>query len=131
MTASTHTGPLDARANFWSIPGVQCSDVIFDDARQKLYVSGKGTHKEANLTGSELSAVIEAGRGFVVPEKGMTPYRAKSKEGLLKDLGNWSPVVRTRAGKALAEKADDATVQEVLSALIRLRLAGVTGFAFE
>jgi hypothetical protein len=40
---------------------------------------------------------------------------------------SWSPrgrPVRVRA-------PDDATVQEVLSALIRLRMAGVTGFAFE
>jgi hypothetical protein len=61
--------------------------------------------------------VIEAGRGFVVPERGMTPYLAKSKEALLKDLASWSPAVRLRASQALATKGDDATVQTVIGML--------------
>jgi len=84
---------------------------------KKLYVTGKGTHKAAELTGAALADTIEAGRGFVVPQRGITPYLAKSKQALLKDLTSWSPAVRLRASQALAKKADDATAQAVIKML--------------
>jgi hypothetical protein len=84
---------------------------------EKLYVTGKGRHKEAELTGAALADTLEAGRGFSVPEKGLTPYFAKSKEALLKDLTSWSPAVRERASTALAKKADDATIKQVIAML--------------
>ncbi len=84
---------------------------------EKLYMTGKGRHKETELTGTALAATIEAGRGFSVPEKGLTPYLAKSKEALIQDLTSWSPAVRARASEVLAKKADDATVQTVLKML--------------
>jgi hypothetical protein len=85
--------------------------------RENLYITGKGRHPQAELTGPALADTIEAGRGFTVPGKGMTPYLAKSKEELVKDLTSWSPAVRQRAAEALAPKADDATVQTVLTML--------------
>jgi hypothetical protein len=85
--------------------------------REALYITGKGRHKEAELTGTALADTLEAGRGFVVPERGITPYLAKSKEALLKDLTSWSPAVRARASEALAKKADDAAVQTVIKML--------------
>jgi hypothetical protein len=84
---------------------------------EKLHMTGKGRHKEAELTGQALAETIEAGRGFSVPEKGLTPYLTKSKEALIKDLTSWSPAVRARASEVLAKKADDATVQTVLKML--------------
>jgi len=84
---------------------------------EKIYVSGKGRHKEAELTGAALADTIEAGRGFTVPTKGMTPYLAKSNEALLKDLTSWSPTVRLRAGEALGKKPDDATIQAAIKML--------------
>ncbi|MCE9610171.1 MAG: DUF6288 domain-containing protein [Chthoniobacter sp.] len=84
---------------------------------EKLFITGKGRHKEAELTSAALADTIEAGRGFVVPEGGITPYLAKSKEALLKDLTSWSPAVRDRASEALAKKSDDATVQTVIQML--------------
>jgi hypothetical protein len=84
---------------------------------EKLYMTGKGRHKEAELTGAALADTIEAGRGFSVPAKGLTPYQAKSKEALIKDLTSWSPAVRARASEVLAKKADDATVRTVLKML--------------
>jgi HEAT repeat protein len=80
-------------------------------------MTGKGRHQEAELTGAALADTIEAGRGFSVPEKGLTPYLAKSKEALIKDLTSWSPAVRQRASEVLGKKADDATVQTVLKML--------------
>ena len=84
---------------------------------EKLYITGKGRHKEAELTGAALADTLEAGRGFSVPDKGMAPYLAKSKDALVKDLTSWSPAVRQRASEALAKKADDATVQKVIQML--------------
>lgn len=84
---------------------------------EKLYITGKGRHKEAELTGAALAETLEAGRGFTVPDKGMAPYLAKSKDALVKDLTSWSPAVRQRASEALAEKADDTTVQTVIEML--------------
>lgn len=85
--------------------------------REQLYITGKGRHKKAELTGAALAETIEAGRGFSVPEKGMGPYWGKSKDALLKDLTSWSPAVRDRASEALSQKADEATVQTVIKML--------------
>lgn len=84
---------------------------------EKLYMTGKDRHKENELTGTALAETIEAGRGFSVPEKGLTPYLTKSKEALIKDLTSWSPAVRARASQVLAKKADDATAQTVIRML--------------
>ncbi len=85
--------------------------------REKLFITGKGKHKADELTGDALAVTIEAGRGFTVPTRGMTPYLAKSKEALLKDLISWSPAVRLRASEALGKKPDDATVQAAIKML--------------
>jgi len=84
---------------------------------KRLYITGKGTHKAAELTGAKLADTIEAGRGFLVPQRGLTPYLAKSKAALLKDLTSWSPAVRLRASQALAKKADAATVRAAIKML--------------
>lgn len=85
--------------------------------RERLHITGRGRHGDVELTGAALADTIEAGRGFVVPERGITPYLAKSKEALLRDLASWSPPVRQRASEALAKKADDTTVQAVVALL--------------
>jgi len=85
--------------------------------RERLFITGKGRHPQNELTGTALTETIEAGRGFVVPEHGLTPYLAKSKEALIKDLTSWSPAVRERAAEVLGKKADDATVQTVIEML--------------
>ena len=84
---------------------------------ENLYITGKGRHKQTELTGAALADTIEAGRGFSVPEKGLAPYKAKSSDALIKDLTSWSPAVRQRAGEVLAKKADDATVQTLIKML--------------
>ena len=84
---------------------------------EKLYITGKGRHKEAELTGTALADTLEAGRGFSVPEKGLTPYQAKSRDALINDLTSWSPAVRQRAAEVLAKKADDSAVQTVITML--------------
>jgi hypothetical protein len=85
--------------------------------REKLHMIGMGRHKEADLTGPALAETIEAGRGFSVPEKGLTPYRKKSREALIKDLTSWSPAVRSRAAEVLGGEADEATIQTVIMLL--------------
>ena len=84
---------------------------------EKIHITGKGRHNQKDLTGPALAETIEAGRGFLVPDKGMAPYHTKSKEALVKDLSSWSPAVRSRAGEALAKKSDDTTVQTLVGML--------------
>jgi hypothetical protein len=105
----------DDKYNDWDCTGAYLLAYLLP--REKLSMTGKGRHQEAELTGAALADTIEAGRGFSVPEKGLTPYLAKSKEALIKDLTSWSPAVRQRASEVLGKKADDATVQTVLKML--------------
>ena len=105
----------DDKYNDWDCTGAYLLAYLLPG--EKLFITGKGRHQEAELTGAALADTIEAGRGFSVPEKGLTPYLAKSKEALIKDLTSWSPAVRQRASEVLGKKADDATVQTVLKML--------------
>ncbi|MHC4503758.1 MAG: DUF6288 domain-containing protein [Planctomycetota bacterium] len=67
--------------------------------RRKIYITGRGASVAEQLTGAKLRDVAEAGK---------IDYGAKSKGELTKLLGSWSPIVRTKAGKALAGKGADA-----------------------
>jgi len=75
--------------------------------RGRLYITGKGARGDNELTGAELAAVVEAGRGFSSWDMGIEPYRRKGRPELLKCLASWSPAVRHRAAAALAEKPGD------------------------
>jgi hypothetical protein len=99
----------------WDCTGAYLLAYLLPD--EKLYVTGKGRHKQAELTGEALAETIEAGRGFTVPTRGMTPYLAKSNAELLKDLSSWSPAVRLRASEALGKKADAGTIQTAIKML--------------
>jgi len=74
---------------------------------KKLYMTGKGVSSDKALTGASLKETIAAGHGFNSWDMGAPFYRAKSVEELFKDLQSWSPAVRQRAAKALAEKPDN------------------------
>ena len=73
---------------------------------KKLYITGKGTSNNNTLTGSELDAVIADGVGFSIWDKGHAHYEKKDAPKLLHDLKSWSPAVRFRAAKALAQKTE-------------------------
>ena len=85
--------------------------------REKLYITGRGRHKSAELTGEALADTIGAGRASPMAGHGLTPYLAKSNADLLKDLASWSPTVRDRASQALAKKPDQATIDACLKML--------------
>ena len=74
---------------------------------KRLYVTGKGTSKAVELTGPELTCVIEAGRGYTIWGKGLEIYEAKTIDELLTCLRSWSPAVRHRASVVLAGKNAD------------------------
>ena len=78
---------------------------------KRLYVTGKNTNKNLELTGRELADVIEAGRGYTTWGNGLEVYEEKSVEELLNCLRSWSPAVRYRASVALARKNDDVVPQ--------------------
>jgi len=73
----------------------------------RLYLTGKGISRDNALTGADLTAVVEAGRGFSSSHMGLEPYRGKGEQDLLKCLRSWSPAVRHRAAQVLAEKGGD------------------------
>jgi len=71
--------------------------------KKKLYITGKGTHKELLQTGENLTKIMNLGEGFTVWDNGVGHYQKKSTKELLEDIQSWSPPVRERATKALAE----------------------------
>lgn len=87
---------------------------------KNLYMTGKGTVKENELTGDELDEVVAAGSGFDCWGMGIEPYRAKTEDELLGYLHSWSPAVRHRASQALAEKAGDPPTEKLLVKLLDL-----------
>jgi len=105
----------DDKYKNWDCTGAYLLNYLLP--RQKLFITGRGTHPAAELTGPALVEVIADGRGFSVPEKGLGPYRAETPAALLKELTSWSPTVRLRAGKALAEKGDAAVVPTLIQML--------------
>jgi len=84
---------------------------------KKLYITGKGTNKANELTGSELSEVIAAGRGFNSWDMGIGRYRGMSAEKLFECLRSWSPAVRHRAAQALAGRKDANPIPKLLNML--------------
>ena len=75
---------------------------------KKLYITGKGTSADNELTGEALRGVVEAGRGFQCWRwQRKELYDHKTKAQLLADLESWSPAVRERAAVALAKKPGD------------------------
>jgi len=85
----------------------------------KLYLTGKGTSAENELTGDALRGVVEAGRGFQCWRwRRKELYDDKTKAQLLADLESWSPAVRERAALALAKNPGDV-VPELIGLLSR------------
>jgi len=82
---------------------------------KKLHITGKNLDPSIALTGDQLAATIEAGRGFSSWHKGVEPFQQKPPSELLTHLGSWSPAVRDRAARALA-----ATQADVVPQLIRM-----------
>ncbi len=77
---------------------------------KKLHITGKGGGAARQLPDAELADALKAGE---LPE---TAYAKLSAKELLEKLGNWSPVVRYRAAKALGGKEDNV-VAELLAML--------------
>ena len=86
--------------------------------KKKLFITGKGTHKELRLTGEKLKKVINLGDGFTVWDNGIGHYKKKSTEELLEDIQSWSPPVRERATKALAERKSDTAIISKLTNML-------------
>jgi hypothetical protein len=74
--------------------------------RKTLFITGRGSDKRNRLTGADLEATIEAGRGYDSWSKGAEHYGARHTAELMRDLKSWSPAVRSRAAAALAEGGD-------------------------
>lgn len=76
----------------------------------KIYVSGKGTHPDNFVSKVPLQQIIDGGSDFNLGPFDYA-YIFKSKEQLLDALGNWSPTVRQRAAKQVANLSDDVVPQ--------------------
>ncbi len=70
----------------------------------RLFMTGRGVKSRNSLVGSALTDTISAGREFNSWDKGVGSYRSLSEAQLLKALRSWSPVVRQRAARILAEQ---------------------------
>ena len=82
---------------------------------KKLYITGRGTSKDNELSAADVGEAIESGRGFSSWHLGIERYRGKSVSELLACLRSWSPAVRHRAAEALAATSGDPT-----AALVRM-----------
>ena len=76
----------------------------------KIYISGKGTHPDNFVSKETLQQLIDGGRDFNLGPFDYA-YIFKSTEQLLDALGNWSPTVRQRAAKQVANLSDDVVPQ--------------------
>ncbi|MGB2823764.1 MAG: DUF6288 domain-containing protein, partial [Phycisphaerae bacterium] len=81
----------------WDCTGAQL--LAYCTPLRKIYITGKGGGAAEQLSGASLREVAEAGK---------IDYESKPRPELIKLLGSWSPIVRTKAGKALADKGADA-----------------------
>ena len=75
--------------------------------RKQLYITGKGGSCISPITGKELKAIVAAAE--------FNPEKLSVKQ-LLEALGNWSPVVRHKAARALGDR-DDNIVGELITML--------------
>ena len=76
----------------------------------KIHITGKGTHPENFVSKASLQQIIDGGRDFNLGPFDYA-YIFKSKQQLLDALGNWSPTVRQRAAKQVANLSDDVVAQ--------------------
>ena len=85
----------------WDCTGAFLLSYLLPEGR--LFMTGRGVKVKNALRGAELRETIVAGRGFSAWDDGLGPYRALSSTQLLEALKSWSPVVRQRAARILAE----------------------------
>jgi len=88
----------------WDCTGAFLLSYLLPEGR--LFMTGRGVKGQNALKGMELSETIMAGRSFSSWDHGLAPYRGLSPRQLLRALQSWSPVVRQRAAKILAEHED-------------------------
>lgn len=88
----------------WDCTGAFLLSYLLPEGR--LFMTGKGTKASRALRDQELGNTIAAGQAFDSWEKGLRPYRDFSTTRLLQALKSWSPAVRSRAAKVLAERKD-------------------------
>ncbi len=76
--------------------------------RRAIYLTGRGMTDGNRLSGEALKATIDAGRG-VDWENRKTIYDGRPRGELFERLGNWSPIVRSRAAMSLGKQPGNAT----------------------
>ena len=79
-------------------------------------MTGRDVKVRNALVGRALTDTIVAGREFNSWDKGVGSYRSLSVVQLLKALGSWSPVVRQRAARILAEQ-EELPLEELIKRL--------------
>lgn len=94
-------------------------------ARRSLHITGKTRSVAPALTRAETAAVIDDGRNFTFWDKG-TSYDHMSDEELFERLASWSPIVRVRAARSLANHEGQFTARlvKILDSGDRLAMYG-------
>ena len=88
----------------WDCTGAFLLSYLLPEGR--LHMTGRGVKPGNVLSGVELRETLAAGRGFSSWDSGCAPYQSLSSAELLRALESWSPAVRKRAAKILAEHED-------------------------
>ncbi|MEX2672866.1 MAG: DUF6288 domain-containing protein [Phycisphaeraceae bacterium] len=100
----------------WDVTGAYLMTYMLP-MNSRLHMTGRGTDTDNALTGERLERTIEAGRGFAARDEGRSFYDQRSAEQLIENLASWSPSVRRWASQALAQKADDQVIAQLLAML--------------
>lgn len=96
----------------WDMTGVHL--IACAMPRKAIRLTGKKPSVAPPLSAEEARQVVIDGRGFSTD--GTSAYDELSPDVLLERLTNWSPIVRDRAGKALA-KHKDVPIEPILQLL--------------
>ena len=86
----------------WDSTGAFILSYLLPEGR--LFMTGRGVKLGNALVGRALTETITAGREFNSWDEGVGSYRQLPVEQLLEALRSWSPVVRQRAARVLAEQ---------------------------
>jgi hypothetical protein len=101
-----HQGPPQSRNDSyagWDATGMYL--IAYGMPRKALRLTGKEPSPTPPLDAETARQVVLAGRGYS-PAGRPTAYDELSPDVLIEQLGGWSPIVRDRAGAALARRKD-------------------------
>ena len=112
----THETTKDHKYPNWDASGAYLLNYAV--AKKSLRITGKKTSVAQELSPEEVASLLDDGRGWSLTEKSKS-YNKKSDYELLAGMESWSPIVRHRSAKALANRKNGKLLQTVMNKLKR------------